>query len=201
MIVTVASLKGGVGKTTLAVALAEAAAERDGGALLVDADSQGSAMKQAELAEEAGAPLSSVTVALPTRDLPRRLQGIGAARYGIVVVDTPPGHEAVTRAAISVADLAIVPARPTPVDLERAWATIDLVEEMGRRPLVVLSQIRLGTRALAATLRALEAAGVQVAPTMIPQREAVSLGYGARIGRPLSTLAAALLAEIMEAVK
>jgi chromosome partitioning protein len=52
MIVTVASLKGGVGKTTLAVALAEAAAERDGGALLVDADSQGSAMKHAELAEE-----------------------------------------------------------------------------------------------------------------------------------------------------
>ena len=74
MIVTVAGLKGGTGKTTVAVSLAEACAERYGEALLIDADPQGSAMTWAELAEEMGeaAPTSSGRPAHPGPGPPTR---------------------------------------------------------------------------------------------------------------------------------
>ena len=100
MLIVVAALKGGVGKTTVAVGLAEAAANEHGSALLVDADPQASAMRWSDTASEEGSGLRAVTVSLPTRDLRRRLSGIGSS-YPVVVVDTPPGQLPIVSAAES----------------------------------------------------------------------------------------------------
>jgi chromosome partitioning protein len=197
MIVAVCSLKGGVGKTTLAVALAEAGAKRFGKALLVDTDPQASAIRHAELSEEAGAPLSCITVAVRGTDLGRHLSGIGASGYQLAVVDTPPGQLPVARAAIAAADVVLVPTRPAPADIDRAWTTLDMIEEAGTRAVVVLSQARTGTRALTASLDALTAGGATVARTVIPQREAIAISYGRPVGEPLATLAADLLTDVM----
>ena len=199
MIVTVAGLKGGTGKTTVAVSLAEAGAERHGTALLVDADPQGSAMTWAELAEEAGEPLLSAAVALPTRDLARRLEAIGAGRYALVVIDTPPGDPRITAAALAVADLVLVPARPTPADMSRLWPTVEAASTAGKPVAVVLSQVRAATRALAAAGEVLEAQEQHVAETAYPQREAIAACFGRRSTGTLSEVAVALLDEIEKA--
>lgn len=196
MIVTVAGLKGGTGKTTLSVSVAEAAAERYGRALLVDADAQGSTMAWAELAEEAGTPLMSAAVALPTRDLARRLDAIGADRYEVVVIDSPPGDARVTAAALAVADVVLVPARPTPADMSRVWTTVEAAEAAGKRALVVLSQVRGATRALAATEEALATEDQRVAETVYPLREAIAAAFGHRPSGLLAETARALLDEI-----
>jgi chromosome partitioning protein len=75
----VVNSKGGVGKTTTAVALAEVLAEA-GPAALVDLDRQGSATMWHQLATEAGTPMGAELV----HDLDPMP---GTAR----VIDTPPG--------------------------------------------------------------------------------------------------------------
>lgn len=187
MRIAVANLKGGVGKTTTAVMLAEVAAEGLGSALLVDADPQGSAMAWADAAADEGVGLRANTVALPTADLARRLDGI-AGSYGAVVVDTPPGGLAIVEAAARVADVVIVPCQPTLLDLDRLRVTLDVVTDAGRAAVVLLTRARTGTRALAGTREALEAAELPVLEASIPQREALAAAYGTPPGEAVMGL-------------
>ena len=101
MLVVVAALKGGTGKTCLSVALSEVGAARWGSALIADADLQASASRWHELA--AGAMRAEV-LAAPTVDLARGLAAAGADRYPLVVVDCPPAHVEIVRVGLALAD-------------------------------------------------------------------------------------------------
>ena len=195
MLIVVAALKGGVGKTTVAVGVAEAAASEQGSALLVDADPQGSAMRWSDTASEDGAGLRAVTVSLPTRDLRRRLSGIGAG-YPVVVVDTPPGQLPIVSAAIDLADVVVVPSQTSWSDLDRLDGTLDLARDANAPALVVLNRVRAGTRSLEEATASLEDARVWLAKTTLPQREAIAASYGRRPGAPLLSLTRELVAEI-----
>ncbi|EQD24067.1 MAG: Cobyrinic acid a,c-diamide synthase [Leptospirillum sp. Group IV 'UBA BS'] len=88
--------------------------------LLVDADPQGSAMKWRGLASGTF-PVGVIALPMPVLDqeIPKM-----AKKYDLVVVDTPPGMETITRSALVVADLAIIPLQPSPLDL---WSGTDIV--------------------------------------------------------------------------
>lgn len=193
LVIAVVGLKGGVGKTTLAVGLAEAAAVEFDSALLVDADPQGSAVEWAEMAAEAGSALTAEVISAPTADLQRHLEGIGADRYDVVVIDTPPGSLPIIKGALTVADVAAVPVRPTVLDVQRCWATLDVASAAGVPALVVLSQVRAGIRAAGAAREALEAAEVPTAGYEIPMREAIAADYGQRPSFALRGLAGTFL--------
>jgi chromosome partitioning protein len=182
VIVVVANLKGGVGKTTTAVLLAEAAAERSGRALLVDADPQGSAMRWADAAADDGGPgLRAVAVALPTTDLGRRLGGI-ASGYVHVVIDTPPGQLGIVQAGVRASEVVLVPVQPNLMDLDRIQATLDVAAEAGRPAALLLTRVRANTRSLAAALAVLEEADLPVLSVTVPQREVIATAYGTRPG-------------------
>jgi chromosome partitioning protein len=85
--ITVALLKGGVSKTTTAVALAEAAALSVPN-MLIDADPMGSAKRWAELADASGHPLRAEVIKRVSTDLPSDVRMAGR-RAGVVVIDTP----------------------------------------------------------------------------------------------------------------
>ncbi|HWC37656.1 MAG TPA: ParA family protein [Acidimicrobiales bacterium] len=195
MLIVVAALKGGVGKTTVAVGVAEAAASEHGSALLVDADPQGSAMRWSDTASEEGLGLRAVTVSLPTRDLRRRLSGIGAG-YPVVVVDTPPGQLPIISAAVDLADVVIVPSQTSWSDLDRLEGTLDLARDARAPAMVVLNRVRAGTRSWEEATASLEEARVWLAKTALPQREAIAAAYGRRPGAPLLSLTRELVAEI-----
>jgi Mrp family chromosome partitioning ATPase len=68
---------------------------------------QGSTLTWNEEADGLTVPV----VAMPARDLHRRLKPF-AADYDHVVIDTPPGHPAIVAGALQAADVAIVPVAP-----------------------------------------------------------------------------------------
>ena len=115
MRIAIVNLKGGTGKTITAVHLAAGLAEQ-GRTLLVDADPQGSALSWSEAAE--GFPCH--VIALPVRDLHRRVPGLSEG-YDHVVIDTPPGEgdRGIVRSAVLAAEAVVVPMPPSTMDVNR----------------------------------------------------------------------------------
>lgn len=177
MRVTVANQKGGVGKTTTAVFLAEAAAHEGASVLLVDCDPQGSTREWADDAAEQGSALRSITVTVPNNDLRRQLDALGRD-YDHVIIDTPPGHQLTVRAAMDLADVVVIPCQPTLMDLRQMRSTIDLAQSLGRPAIVLVTRVRANTRALAASMQALDGAELPVLSTVVPQRELLAAAYG-----------------------
>lgn len=125
MIVSFLNQKGGVGKTTLAVHVADALARRNKKVLLIDADPQGSALDWA--AARVGEPLFPVA-GLPRASIHKELPNL-AKGYDVVVIDGPPRVYDVARSAIMASDLVLVPVQPSPYDVWAAKEIIDLIVE------------------------------------------------------------------------
>lgn len=196
MRLAVAGLKGGTGKTTCAVLLAELLADQDGGrVVLVDTDPQGSAMRWADLAAEEGEGLRALAVSLPTADLSRRLPAVTGGATSLVL-DTPPGSLPIASAAVRAADVVIVPARPSLADLDRVAAAVDVAETFGRPALAVLTNLRAGTRSAAEAREGLADAGIPCAETSIPHREAIAAAFGTRPASAVLDYVRELAAEI-----
>jgi chromosome partitioning protein len=172
MIIVVAALKGGVGKTTTAVYLAALAAASRRSATLVDADPQASA---ADWAENAGDDhLEAVTlVEAPTeRLLAKALDRIESDE--VAVVDTPPGNERLLAKAIDAADIVIVPTRIGGVETHRVEAVLELVPINVPLGLVICSA-RTFTRDYQDVIAAWGEAGVAIWGT-VPERVAIASG-------------------------
>ena len=113
--------KGGTGKTTIAVHLA-VAAHRDGRrTALVDADPQGSALDWSRRTAD-GYDGPDVQPVGRGESVRKSLSGAGP---GIAVVDSPARLDERTGAVLSAADLALVPVRPSGLDL---WGTAEFLD-------------------------------------------------------------------------
>ncbi|MDA8111720.1 MAG: AAA family ATPase [Nitrospiraceae bacterium] len=181
MILVIANQKGGCGKTTTAVNLAGAFAQRGMDVLLVDSDPQGSAMKWRGLASGTF-PVGVIALPMPVLDqeIPKL-----AKKYDLVVIDTPPGMETITRSALVVADLAIIPLQPSPLDLWSGTDIVDLVRKAqqlnpGLRTRLLLNRKIHGTRLSRESVEALKEFPFPLFETSIHQRialaEAVTAG-------------------------
>ncbi|MEA3055512.1 MAG: chromosome partitioning protein [Actinomycetota bacterium] len=138
MIVVVAALKGGVGKTTTSVYLSGLAAASRRPTTLVDADPQASAADWLESADEEGF-LGGVTLAeAPTeRLLTKALSAIEEDE--VAVVDTPPGDERLLGRALELADVVIIPTRIGGVETARVEAVLSMMPKRTPRGLVISS--------------------------------------------------------------
>lgn len=125
MIIALLNQKGGVGKTTLAVHLAEVLSRLDKSVLLVDADPQGSALDWA--ANRPENPRFPV-IGLPKPTLHRELPAI-AKNHDFVLIDGPPRVNELARAAIMASDLVLIPVQPSPFDVWAAKEIVDLLRE------------------------------------------------------------------------
>src|SRR5512132_2729566 len=143
MILTVGNVKGGVGKTTLAVniAISRALAGRD--VLLVDGDEQGTAAAFTDLRAGAlGAP-GYTAVILQGAALRTQVRQL-APKYDDIVIDVGGRDTGSLRAALTVADTLLIPVQPRTFDVWSVEQMAELVREAravndGLRALAVLN--------------------------------------------------------------
>jgi chromosome partitioning protein len=132
-IITVATMKGGSGKSTIASCLAVHWHLSGRPTAIVDADPQRSIARLAareralggvEVVEDAG------------EDAWRTARGL-AARGRSVIIDTPGFRSQATLACIAASDFLLVPVKPSPLDLDRMLDTLEaLIKGSGAsRPL------------------------------------------------------------------
>lgn len=119
------SQKGGSGKTTLTVHLAVAAQLAGQRVGILDLDPQASAVAWHRTR---GADSLPVTVAVPDSELARAIEGAEADGFDLVLIDSPPHVAPIAARIVAVADLVLVPVRPSPMDLSALPSTIRLIE-------------------------------------------------------------------------
>lgn len=126
VVLTVANLKGGSGKTTTAAYVLHALHERGLRVLGVDADHQMSLLRWHETAS-----FPFPVVGQPSGKLHREVHGIAGDQFDVVVIDTPPTEHGrpIALSALRVATHALIPVAPAPIEYERLRGLVTLVEE------------------------------------------------------------------------
>lgn len=170
MIIALCGQKGGSGKSTAAQGIATELMLRERRVLLVDADPQGTTRTWSDVAGEGGRRVPSVVAMGAKMHVPGQLDAV-LRSYDDCVIDCPPRHGEIQRAALMVADLAILPCGPSPAD---AWAMTESVELVNEAKIVRPHLLAYG---------------------LISQMRRIAIGAGARdalVGIGLPVLAAEL---------
>ena len=151
MIVAFLNQKGGVGKSTISAHFALWHHERGHKVCLIDADAQETITKWvAKSKADDKLPSIELPVAALTDpdDIVSAVRGVHEI-YDIVVLDGPGGIKDTSRACCLAADVVVVPAGPSTVDLESTMDTIRVLQncQMAREsarpfPLLVLNRLR-----------------------------------------------------------
>ena len=165
-IITIASRKGGVGKTTIAGHLAVQAERAGLGPVgLMDVDPQGN------LADWWNArPVSSpLYVRIALHRLGQEIENLSEQGLSYLFVDTPPTVNADVSDLVALSDLVVIPTRPGPHDLRSIGATIELVERLSKPLVFVVNAAITNARITNETLALLSRHG-HLAPTVVHQR-------------------------------
>lgn len=123
MIISICSLKGGVGKTTTAMYLATCAHQDGARPIVLDADNERSAMFWAR---EAGEALRFEVIEANPNGLARQARGMAEEGY-TVIVDNPPNQRDILWGSAMVADRVVVPVAPTHLDINRLRSTLEML--------------------------------------------------------------------------
>ncbi len=182
-VIAVVNLKGGCGKSTIAVNLAcELAAGRES-VLLIDNDCQGTST---EWLRQGKLPLAGEFMPLENeQDGERLVRAIAGRSERYVVLDAPAHVGAATQAAGKIADLVLIPVTASGVDLAATQSAVNLIREaranrrsLAPKCLVVPSKIDRRTDAGRQIMERLARFGEPVGPA-VHQRTAFVEAFGA----------------------
>lgn len=177
MILAVGNVKGGVGKTTLAVNLAVALSKEGRDVLLIDGDEQGTAAAFTELRTEAKGSPGYTAVSLQGAAIRTQVRQL-APKYADIVIDVGGRDTGSLRAALTVAEVVLIPVKPRSFDLWGVDQTADLVREAREindrlRAVAVLNEADPQGKDNDAAAEALrEVEGIELAPLLIVRRKA-----------------------------
>ena len=149
---------------------------------MVDCDPQGSALSWAEDAEADGAYMGFNVVALPVRDVHKRVAKM-ADDYHHIVLDTPPGELGIAKAALYAAEVALVAITPSVMDINRFRPTLELIAEVEALTdldyRILLTQVRRISREGRDARRVMEELDLPVMQAEVPYLSFYRAAFGA----------------------
>jgi chromosome partitioning protein len=136
--VAVVSQKGGSGKTTIAAHLAVCAERKGNPTIIIDLDPQASAVKWHKRRLHDDTP--EVIPAEPSQ-LAGLLHKARAGGAGLIIVDTAPHSDRAAAVTMQLADLVLIPCRPTSLDVDAIGSTLEVVKLCNTKATVILNAI------------------------------------------------------------
>ena len=191
---TIAQQKGGAGKSTLAAHLAVAWARMGKSVAIIDIDPQASLEHWFEARidrlgeDDLGITFVSSTGWRSTREVANLTRG-----HDVVVVDSPPHAETESRIAVRAANMVVIPAQPSPLDV---WATLPTIELSHREKspaTIVLNRVPPRANLTAQMVTKIGGYPIKVARNIVGNRvvfaESMASGRTAMEARPSSVAA------------
>lgn len=171
--------KGGAGKSTLASSIAVAARRAGERVFIIDMDPLQSLVKWSKARKTADVPVEHV----PPAKLTKALAALEKKGVTLVVVDAPGADSENSEAAIRVADLCIIPARPNVFDLWASELTRASIKDKKKDYAFLLNQCPPAQQNARVELgvKALQAMGALLTPLVtarVDYQEAARLGLG-----------------------
>lgn len=124
MILSVSSLKGGTGKSTISTNLAVCFSTMGYKTIIIDTDTNGSSIKWSGLRPEDKPEVTAVSITDP-KALRSNINKIHT-QYDVIIIDGTPALSELATTIILLADLLIIPIKPGVLDL---WATEIFIEK------------------------------------------------------------------------
>lgn len=158
-IIAIINQKGGVGKSTIALNLAAALSHKNHRAFLVDADPQGTLSMWAKARARQTHPKINNNIIITEKPwAPEDILNLTQSpSYDFVIIDCGPANSKVAKAALVVSSLAIIPISPSPLDIDSARATIELIQQGVTRGAVKVKAYLLISKKIVSTNLAKEA--------------------------------------------
>jgi chromosome partitioning protein len=153
--------KGGCGKSTLSVGLAVAAMADGERVALIEADAQGTLSKWKERRDD---PYPRVVQVADPSDMEPALSRLQADGIWLAIIDTAATSNQLAMRAIERADFCLIPARPSPADIEASIPTLIAIRRLNRRFAYILNQTPSRGGRLSEAAMSLNSLGVLALP-------------------------------------
>ena len=176
--IVLATQKGGSGKSTLAVGLGIAAIEDGHRVGMIETDPQGTVSSWGRRRTN---PEPRIERAGSSSEIDRALQSFKRNDCTLVMIDTASTDNALSRSAMGAANFCLMPARPSPADIEAALPTLGAIRKLGTPFAFVLNQTPARSYRLSEAATALHALGVLALPYIV-QRNDHQDAFGAGLG-------------------
>lgn len=172
-VLTVANRKGGAGKSTCAAHLASEAVRSGLKTILIDMDPQ----KTLEMWWGKRDEENPYLIDTNANDLPTSIETLHEKSFDLCIIDTPGDASQNAIAGIKVADLVIIPSKPTAPDLSAIGRTISMVEESNKAFAFIITQGIVRAKATLQAASVLSQFGA-VAPAVVSNRTAYATAMG-----------------------
>lgn len=172
-VLTIANRKGGAGKSTCAAHLAVEAVKSGLKTILIDMDPQKTLDNWWQKREEQDPHLLETTA----NEIENTIEKLKEKNFDLCIIDTPGDASINAVSGIRVANLVIIPSKPTAPDLTAIGRTISMVEENGINYIFVITQGIVRAKATLQAASVLSQFGA-VAPAVISNRTSYASAMG-----------------------
>jgi chromosome partitioning protein len=179
-LIAILNQKGGCGKTTIAMNLAASFTVLGHSSVVLDADPQQSATLWAQQSNTLPFKVHAIDMETGARKVKSSIQTL-TGNVDIAILDLPPELKEPAMLACILADIVIIPVKPSPLDLWAGRAAVELAKDAQElrhqnQPAMVLlpSCVKTGTRMAKDINTALSKIGEQIAPVHITERVALA---------------------------
>lgn len=171
-VITICSLKGGTGKSTIALNLGSVLSEQKHKVLVVDADPNGSIAHWQGIKNQDKPEI--LVEPKPVIHIDKRIE-VEAGRYDIVLIDTPPYASERVRTAINASNRLIIPIVPGVMDIWRIERLLNMYRSVRTfnprlEARLLISRVDRRTRVGREFRKNIEGLGVAIFSTEIIER-------------------------------